>query len=247
MSEVIKLSYKGNIAIIALEDRESGNTFSKKFVEGINEVFLELKNNPDVKVIVLHGYDNYFCCGGTKQELIDIFEGRIQFNDLDFYNIFLRTEVPVISAMQGHALGGGLAFGCYADIIVMAEECLYSANFMKYGFTPGMGITYILPEKLGTLLGNEMLMTAKNYNGRELKERGAPIKIVKKNDVINTAMELAKELADKPLVSLKVLKKHLTKKIVMDLPVIIEEELKMHNITFALPEVRKRIESLFGV
>ena len=83
----------------------------------------------------------------------------------------------MISAMQGHALGGGLAFGCFADIIVMGVECIYSANFMKYGFTPGMGATYIIPRKFGEVLGTEMLLTAKNYYGSELKERGASAKI----------------------------------------------------------------------
>lgn len=70
-------------------------------------------------------------------------------------------DIPVISAIQGHASGGGMLFGLYADVVLLAEEGVYSATFTKYGFTPGMGATYILPERFGKLLANEMMLTAK--------------------------------------------------------------------------------------
>lgn len=245
MSDVVRVVYpEATIAEIILEDRKSCNTFSYEFIQGIINAFSSLL--PETKVVVVHGYENYFCCGGTQEELLKIFEGKITFADLDFFKLLLECPVPTIAAMQGHALGGGLAFGAYADLIIMAEECLYSANFMKYGFTPGMGSTYIVPRKLGEQLGNEMLYSAKNYHGGELKQRGALVPIVKKKDVIDTAFNMAKEIAEKPLISLKILKKHLVANIVHDLPAIIKQELEMHEISFKLPEVKERIQTLFG-
>jgi len=117
---------------------------------------------------------------------------------------------------------------------------------MKYGFTPGFGASYILPKRFGDTLGNEMLFTARNYYGRELKERGVPVKIVPKQEVIQTAFQVANDLADKPLISLNVLKKHLTRHIRTELPGAVKKELEMHEITFAQPEVLDRIEGLFG-
>lgn len=245
MTEVVTLQYPyTNIAEITLEDRAFHNTFSTSLINGIRNAFANLRE--DTKVVVIHGYENYFCCGGTQEELIELSEGKITFAELDFYRILLDCKIPTISAMQGHALGGGLAFGCYADLIVMAEESLYSANFMKYGFTPGMGSTYIIPKKLGYTLGQEMLFSAKSYHGGELRQRGAMVNIVKKQEVIDLAFVLAKELADKPLTSLKLLKNHLTEKSKQKLPAIIEKELAMHTITFFLPEVKERIQQLFG-
>jgi len=154
--------------------------------------------------------------------------------------------VPTIAAMQGHAIGGGLAFGCYADLIILGEECIYSTNFMKYGFTPGMGATYMIPRKFGEMLGHELLYTADTYSGGLLKSRGIPISVVKKADVLSTAMQKAKQLADKPRYSLQLLKAHLTQEIRKTLPQIIEQELAMHEKTFAQAEVKKRIEERFG-
>ena len=253
MSNVIKLSVVNNIGYVAMEDREYKNTFSMQFVSGLKETFALIDQNPQIKVVIIHGFDNYFSCGGTKEELIGLYEGigktgseKVQFDDLKFHDLLLNCEVPVIAAMQGHAIGGGLAFGSFADIIVLAEEAIYNAIFMKYGFTPGMGATYIIPRKFGALLGNEMLYTAKNYYGKELKERGAPAKIVSKRDVIPTAVEIAEELADKPIGSLKLLKEHLTQEMRRELPLYIENELHMHEKSFVQQEVRDRIESKFG-
>lgn len=246
MNDVVKFRREESIGIISIEEREYKNTFSKRFIDGIMKVFDQIEKMQDLKVVVIHGYDNYFCCGGTKEELIEIYEGKLQFNDLNFYDLALRCEIPVIAAMQGHALGGGLAFGSYADMIVLGKECIVATNFMKYGFTPGMGATYIIPLKFGSMLGNEMLYSARNYSGDELRERGAPLKIVNKNEVISVAMKMAQELADKPRLSLKILKEHLTRDIKLTLPKIIEAEIAMHKITFAQPEVRRRIEEMFG-
>lgn len=235
-----------NIAIVVLQDRESKNTFSRPLIEGIQSRFNEIRQNKNIKVVVVHGYENIFCAGGTKEELIGILKNKIGFNDLGFFRILIDCELPTIAAMQGHALGGGLVFGLYADIVIMAEECIYSTNFMRYGFTPGLGATLIVPEKIGVNLANEMLFSAKSYHGGELRDRGVPFKVVKKIEVINTASTIAKELADKPLESLKLLKKKMSKKILQQLPETIKEELGMHKISFALPGVRERIENLFG-
>jgi polyketide biosynthesis enoyl-CoA hydratase PksI len=254
MEKVIKFHKQDNIGMVALEEREYANTFTHRFIQGLMETFALIDQDQEIKVVVLHGYDNYFCCGGTKEELLALHEsagkkegqGKIRFSDLNFYDLLLRCQVPVISAMQGHALGAGFTWGCSADIVVLAEQCIYSANFMKYGFTPGFGATYLLPRKLGEMLGTEMLYTARNYYGRELKERGAPVNIVPKQEVIATALEIAKHLADKPLLPLKVLKNYLTHQIRTELPEVIKKELEMHEITFGQPEVLERIQRLFA-
>lgn len=247
MTEVVSLTYpEPAIAVVEMAERTYRNTFSAALIDGLLNVFAEIQQNPAVRVVVVHGYDNYFCCGGTQEELLKIFEGKLRFDELAFYRLLLDCEVPTISAMQGHGIGGGLAFGCYADFIIMAEEALYSANFMRYGFTPGMGATYIIPHKFGELLGGELLYTANNFHGGTLRARGIPANVVKKQEVISTAMTLACDLAEKPVISLKLLKAHLTQRVKAELPAIIEQELAMHEISFRQPEVRERIETLFG-
>ncbi len=247
MGQVVQLTeLEKGIVQITMEDKSSRNTFSKELITGIIASFEKIKNNSTYKVVILTGYENYFCCGGTKDELVSIYKKEIGFNDLNFFTLPLDCEIPVISAMQGHGIGGGFVFGLYADFSILGKENIYTTNFMKYGFTPGMGGTFMVPLRLGNIIGNEMLFTAENYRGGELKERGIPLKVVPKSEVLNEAIRLAKSLAEKPRLSLLTLKEHLTAAIKTTLPAYIDKELKMHDITFHQPEVAERIEALFG-
>lgn len=249
----VSLHRQGAIGVVVLEDRESKNTFSREFVAELKRVFEEVALCSELKVVVVHGYETYFCCGGTKQELIELVDGArsngqrgMSLDELMFYDLFLDCEVPVIAAMQGHAIGGGLSLGCFADVIVMAEEAIYSAVFMKYGFTPGMGSTYIIPKRLGCSLGTEMLLNARNYYGLELKQRGAQVHVVKRAEVLPTALKFAGELADKSRLALKLLKAHLVRPMRDELRQMVEGERAMHEQTFSQPDVRERIQRLFG-
>lgn len=234
------------IVHVRLEERESRNTFSEALVRGLVAAFERIAHLEDAKAVVVSGYDGYFCCGGTKHELLEIHAGRASFEALDFYRLLLDCELPTIAAVQGHALGGGLAFACYADLMVLAEEAVYGTNFMKYGFTPGMGATCVVPLKLGSALGTEMLMTARTYRGSELRARGVPVPVVARAQVLETAFALAHELADKPTISLRLLKRHLSARLRRELPDVVAEEVAMHAVSFRQPEVRERVERLFG-
>lgn len=246
MSSVVSLNVEQEIAMVQLIDRESRNTFSRELIQGLLDTFAAIKQHDTIKVVVIHGYDNYFCCGGTQEELLNIQSGKITFADTSFYRLLLDCPVPTISAIQGHAIGGGLVFGCYADLIILAEESIYSTNFMKYGFTPGMGATYMIPRKFGETIGHELLYTADTYSGGVLKAKGIPVPVVRKAEVLTKAMQIAKQLADKPRQSLTLLKSHLTDEIRQRLPQIIQQELAMHEKTFTQIEVKKRIEERFG-
>jgi polyketide biosynthesis enoyl-CoA hydratase PksI len=244
----IHLQWRDNgIAVVAMEDREAKNTFSGAFTRGLSLAFEEIAATERARAVVIHGYDNYFCCGGTRDQLIGLSESRLDYTDIMDFEMLLRCEVPVIAAMQGHAIGGGFVFGAYADIVILAEEGIYNTNFMQYGFTPGMGATFIIPHKLGPVLGWEMLLTGRNYRGAELRERGAQLQISRKSQVINCALEQAEHLAQKPIPSLRQLKGRFIETIARDLTAAIESELKMQSLTCPLAEVRQRIDLLYPV
>jgi len=246
VNEVIKVQWlHGGIALVTMEDRASKNRSSEEFMSGIDAAFRAIEANSQARVVVITGYDNYFCCGGTKAELLLVASRQAKFTDFAFYDQLLRCEIPVVAAMQGHAIGGGLVFGAYADVIVLAEECLYSANFMQYGITPGIGATWVIPHKFGNTLGWEMLLTAKNYFGHELRLRGAPVQITPKSHVYEASLSLARDIAEKPLFALKELKRCFYESVRDEQTVAIQKELRMQADVFAHPEVIERIQSLY--
>jgi polyketide biosynthesis enoyl-CoA hydratase PksI len=234
------------IVLVTMEDRAHKNTFSRELVYGLIQAFETISANERYKCVVLTGYDNYFATGGTQESLLAIYEGHEKFTDTNLYSLALDCEIPVISAMQGHAVGGGFVMGLFSDFVIMGRECVYTANFMKYGFTPGMGATFILPKKLGFSLAEELLLNAGSYRGAELEKRGIPFPVMPRAEVLNYALDLASQLAEKPRFSLSVLKHHLVDPLRDQLAVIIEQELVMHEKTFHRSEVKDRIYGLFG-
>lgn len=247
MGQVVRYEYiEEGVFQITMEERAGRNTFTLDLIHGITDAFESIKGDQRCKAVILTGFDNYFCCGGTKDELMKIFKGEINFNDMTFFTLPLFCEVPVISAMQGHGIGGGFVFGLYSDFTILGKENIYTTNFMKYGFTPGMGGTLVVPKRLGESIGQEMLYSARNYRGEELKERGVNLKVVPKAEVVKEAILLARSLAEKPRLSLQTLKNHLSKNLRDQIFEYIADEVKMHDITFHVPEVELRIEKLFG-
>lgn len=244
---IIELTEMGaGIVQVRMQDRVNKNTFTNELIHGLTEAFAAIGARADCKVVILTGYDNYFSSGGAQEGLRELCEGKIKFTDKDLYSLALNCPIPVIAAMQGHGVGGGFVMGMFADLPVLARESIYTANFMKYGFTPGMGSTFILPKKLGTALAQEMMLTARTYRGEELQRRGAPFPVLPRDGVLEYALETARTLAEKPRASLRALKNHLAAPLRRELPQFIEQELVMHELTFHQPEVKARIETLFG-
>jgi polyketide biosynthesis enoyl-CoA hydratase PksI len=234
------------IVQISMCDRERKNTFSPALIEGLVGAFDGIARRDNAKVVILTGYDSYFCSGGTQESLLALHAGKAKFTDVNLYGLALDCRVPVIAAMQGHGIGGGFVMGLYADLVLLSRESIYTTNFMNYGFTPGMGATLIVPQKLGLPLAEEMLFTARNYRGEELKQRGIPFSVLPRAEVLAEALALARQLAEKPRGALIELKNRLAASLRERLPEVIAQELAMHDRTFHGAEVKDRIQARFG-
>lgn len=231
---------------VKMHDRAHKNAFSQELTDGLIQAFEFIRNQQSYKAVILTGYDNYFASGGTQEGLLRIQKGITKFTDDNLYSLALDCRIPVIAAMQGHGIGGGFVMGLFADFVILSRESVYTTNFMKYGFTPGMGATFIVPQKLGFSLAQELLMNAGNYRGADLEKRGIPFKVLPRSEVLEYAVELARELAEKPRNSLITLKDHLVSPLREQLPSVIEQELVMHEKTFHQDEVKTRITGLYG-
>ncbi|KJR70320.1 polyketide synthase [Bacillus velezensis] len=241
------LEIEPDIIQVTMQDKAHKNAFSKELTDGLMEAFTRIKKSSVYKAVILTGYGHYFASGGTQEGLLRIQQGITKFTEDRIYSLALECDIPVISAMQGHGIGGGFVMGLFSDFVILSKESVYTANFMKYGFTPGMGATFIVPEKLGASLGHEMLLNGGHYRGGDLEKRGVPFPVLPRQEVLDYAQELARELAEKPRNSLITLKRHLVTPFREQLPAVIEKELIMHDETFHDDEVKKRITTMYGV
>lgn len=231
---------------ISMHDRVHKNGFSSEMVDDLVKAFEWIRRQPECKVAVLTGYDTYFVSGGTQDALMDIHKGVASWAEKNLWRLAVECEIPVIAAMQGHGIGAGLVFGLCADLVVLSRESVYTANFMNYGFTPGMGATCILPRKLGTALAQEMLLSGGTFSGADLERRGVPFPVIPRREVLAHALMLATQLAEKPRACLTALKAHLVANIREELPRVVAQELAMQAGTVRDAEVAVRIRNRFG-
>ncbi|CAM2011293.1 non-ribosomal peptide synthetase [Acanthopleuribacter pedis] len=247
-ADVVEMAvYPNGVVLVTLCDRDSKNAFSPGIAAGLFEVFDKLRASDAYKVMVLTGYDHLFASGGTRDGLIAIQQGATRYADAPIYHMLLACPVPVIAAMQGHAVGAGLAMGLYCDVQVYAEESVYSSRFMRYGFTPGFGSTLIFPHRFGHDLGRELLFTAADIKGHQLKRRAPFLNVVPRRAVLAQALALAAQMATATRAE-RVREKAKRAQILLSrLDAVVERELVMHEQTFVgSAETLRRIENEYA-
>jgi acyl transferase domain-containing protein/enoyl-CoA hydratase/carnithine racemase/acyl carrier protein/SAM-dependent methyltransferase len=231
------------IALIVMRDR----MFTDALLSGLRSALDEVANRPDVRAVVVSGTGDVFSMGATPEALEKLAARQASFTDVPFlYEGMLRCPRPVVAAIQGHAFGGGLAFGLYADIAVLAREASYSASFVRLGFTPGMGATHVLEQRLGTSLAAEMLLTGRSLTGEELRRRGVSLAVLPRDEVLPAALELARSIADRPPDAIGALKQELAGRVLDRLPEIVAREAEIHQRVLGGEAVRRVRERFAG-
>ena len=249
-SKVVQLVELGNgVVQITMKDEENKNGFSRELVTGLFQCFQAVRENKNYKVVILTGISNYFSIGATQEHLISTSKGESSSTtetSLALLTLPLNCPIPVIAAMEGHALGGGLVLGLYADLIVLGQESFYSNSILKYDFIPGAGAAaiFVLLQKLGVQLGQEMMYTARNYSAKELLNRGIPFPVLPRSEVLEFAKKTANKIAEKPRLSLITLKEYLTSKIRKEFPELIQKGRELHERTLH-QHIKIRDESNF--
>ena len=247
-SEVVSVCrYDNGIVMLTLADKRAKNTFTPEFVDGVLMAFADIADAQCDKVVVLTGFDQYFACGGTQQGLLAIQQGLAKFTDEQSYCASLLCELPVIAAMQGHAIGAGWAMGLYCDMTLFSEESRYQSPYLRYGFTPGAGSTLIFPQKLGKALSFEILYSAQTYTGHELKQRGISQVVLTRERVLPSALAIAAALCQMPRERLIAEKQQRVQVLRQQLFTVFAQELAMHDKTFVHnPDVIAKISQHFA-
>jgi len=242
-SEFVSFSLdESGIGSLEMTDIAGKNALTPEFVEALVECLNEIKLNDKLKVLVIKGTSEIFCSGADLDTLIKLCKRELKPVDIILSKMMLDIPVPVISAMEGHAIGGGLALGLCADIAILAEESRYGCSFMNMGFTPGMGITKLMEHYMSPAIAQEMQYTGSFYQGRDLIGKTNFNYILPKAEVLEKANALAEKMAEKPRKALSVLKRYQS----MSRRKLFEEtysiETMMHELTFNEEEILKIIK-----
>lgn len=196
----------GPVYTCSFNDPQNLNAMSYEQMSEFNDFLTKVRWDTDCRVIVLTGEGRSFCAGFNLKDLaLDPPEdcGRIQ---RDFYVMqrmcsdqvanMRRCEQPIIGALKGYAVGGGLSLACACDLRILGESFKMNAGYLTIGYTgTDMGGAFYLPKIVGYARAAEILMTGRRFTADQLVEWGFANKAVADDDVLPAALELAAEIA----------------------------------------------------
>lgn len=182
--------------------RPPHNFFDLTLIREIADALEALDADPACRAVVLAAQGTAFCAGadfgGSEVTRDGEVAGQGSGGAGDLYEEAVRlfaARKPMVGAIHGAAIGGGLGLAMVPDFRVTCQEARFSANFTRLGFTPGFGLTVTLPEAIGKTNAAMMFYTGRRLKGEEAHAIGLASQLVPQADVRRAASELAREIA----------------------------------------------------
>jgi enoyl-CoA hydratase/carnithine racemase len=191
----------GGVALVTLDQPERRNAMTEAMTAEWSRVMAALRSEPGVRVVVLTGAGSSFCSGGDiswigaePEASVD----RLRDRMLTFYRTWLTVrdlDVPTVAAVNGPAVGAGLALALACDLRYAAEDARLAVPFTSLGMHPGMATTYLLREAVGPAVARELLLTGRSVTGAEGVALGLVNAAVPADEVLERALDVAADIA----------------------------------------------------
>ena len=201
MSDV-GVSQDGLVATVEMR-RPPHNFFDNELIAEIGEAFEQLDGDSGCRAIVLAAEGTAFCAGaklGNAADAQEVLAARPQpvgagHLYLEAVRLF-RTAKPMVGAIHGAAVGGGLGLALVPELRVTCREARFVANFTRLGFHPGFGLTHTLPALIGPAKAAMMFYTSRRVTGEDAVAMGLADVLAPREQVRSAALALAKEIAE---------------------------------------------------
>lgn len=225
------------IGLITLNRPEAANAMSIQLLTDLNECLDEVFKNREIRVVLITGSgDKAFCAGADLKERKNMNEQQVRETVRLIGSTINRVEAlpqPVIAVLNGVAFGGGLELALACDLRIASSEAKMGLTEVSLGIIPGAGGTQRLPRLIGLGKAKELIYTARRITASEALEINLINEVVEKEDLLQRATELAREIAKNAPLSLIQAKTAINKGIEVDLTTGLKiEELAYNELLY---------------
>ena len=199
----IGVEKSGHVGLVEIR-RPPHNFFDIPLIKEIAEAFESFDEDVNIRAIVLAAQGKAFCAGANFSDGSTLDGQGRRPNEpgpgvAPLYvegNRLFRTKKPIVAAVHGAAVGGGLGLAMVADFRVACPETRFCANFTRLGFHPGFGLTVTLPAVVGQTKAALMFYTSRRVTGEEAHAMGLADVLVPQQQVRDAAINLASEISE---------------------------------------------------
>ena len=204
----------GGVGVITLNRPDNRSSMTEELLSAFAVRSREAREDAGLRCLVVTGKGRSFSAGADFKERIQReAEGRTPHErSYAMYEPFLSlldVEVPIVGALNGHAIGGGFGLALMCDLRYAREDAKYGANFTRLGLHPGMAVSYLLPRLVGLPKASEWLYTGRLFDGREGAAAGLFNEAMTGDEVGPRAMEVAKTIAGNAPIAMRMTKRSL--------------------------------------
>lgn len=194
--------------LIRLNRPKQMNALNDRLMDELGAALLSFDADPAIGAIVLTGSEKAFAAGADIEAMqhftfTDVF--RDEFISRNWETL-RRVRKPVVAAVNGFALGGGCELAMMCDIIIAGDGARFGQPEITLGIIPGAGGTQRLPRAIGKAKAMDMVLTARRIDAAEAERCGLVSRVVHVDKTLETALDIARTLADMPLEALMLAK-----------------------------------------
>lgn len=189
-SDDVGVETRDHVALVELR-RPPHNFFDLALITALADIFEAIDREMDLRCIVLAAQGSSFCAGADFSRPPD--------RPADLYACAARlfaTRKPIVGAIQGPAVGGGLGLALVPDFRIVSPEARFAANFVKLGLHPGFALTATLPRLVGVQKAALLLYTGRRIGAEEAVAWGLADQLAPTWDLRDAALALAGEIAE---------------------------------------------------
>ena len=239
--ETITVSKEGMVGVVTLNRPQAMNALSVKLVTELIAALSEFEKDEEVRCLVIAGSERAFSAGADIKEMAEMSAVQMTMSGHFFplWDKVGRYPKPIVGALSGFVLGGGLELAMSLDVLVASETTQLGQPEIDIGVMPGGGGTQRLTRAVGKSKAMEMILTGKRIGAEEAKTLGLVSRVVPKEAYLEEAKKLANEIASRSPVAVRLAKMSVNKAFEMGLGDGMDFEREAFYLLFASEDAKE--------
>ena len=251
MRDPVRYARDGAVGVITLDRPDNRNSMTPELLDAFVVASEAARTDAGARCVMVTGTGTSFSAGADFKSTLQRTNNQLAASERSYamYEPFLSlldVAVPVIAAINGHAVGGGFGLALLCDLRIGALDAKYGANFVRLGLSSGMAISYLLPRLIGVARASDLLFTGRFVEGREAEALGILNRAVAADQVVPEALALARTIADNAPLAIRATKQAIRHGLELRIREAAHAEALAQAETIATDDAREGIAALLA-
>jgi enoyl-CoA hydratase/carnithine racemase len=206
MSDIIT-EHSGNILDVQLNRPAKKNAITSSMYVTLADTLNKAAQDEQIRVVLWHSAGDSFSAGNDLEDFLKNPPGPGESPQARLMKALIAFDKPLVAAVRGAAVGGGTTMLTHCDFVYAGESAKFQVPFVNLGLVPEFGSSYSLPLRFGHIRAAELLLLGLSFDARRAADLGLVTRVVPDPELLATANETARRLAEKPILALRACKR----------------------------------------